>query len=137
SPPSPRRPRSSPRRRAPRSRPAPPRGGTYRPRRSAPRRPQPENAPAAPFFPGGRNPRFQTLKGQTMRHLLATAAACALTAVSIVTAHAHATLEKAEAAPGSYKAVIRIPHGCDGQPTETVRVEVPEGYIGVKPQPKA
>lgn len=72
-----------------------------------------------------------------MRHLLATAAACALTAVSIVTAHAHATLEKAEAAPGSYKAVIRIPHGCDGQPTETVRVEVPEGYIGVKPQPKA
>lgn len=72
-----------------------------------------------------------------MRHLLATAAAGALTAVSIVTAHAHATLEKAEAAPGSYKAVIRIPHGCDGQPTDTVRVEVPEGYIGVKPQPKA
>lgn len=73
-----------------------------------------------------------------MRHLLIQfAAATALSALSIATAHAHATLEKAEAAPGGYKAVVRIGHGCDGQPTHTVRVEVPEGYIGVRPQPKA
>jgi uncharacterized protein YcnI/copper(I)-binding protein len=73
-----------------------------------------------------------------MRHLfLQFAAATALTAASLATANAHATLEKAEAAPGAYKAVIRIGHGCDGQPTRSVRVEVPEGYVGVRPQPKA
>lgn len=76
-----------------------------------------------------------------MRHLLATAAAGALTAIALATAHtpaqAHASLETREAPPGGYKAVIRIPHGCDGQPTNSVRVEVPEGYINVKPQPKA
>lgn len=72
-----------------------------------------------------------------MRYLLATAAAAALTAVSIGSAQAHASLEKREAAPGGYKAVIRIPHGCDGQPTTAIRVELPEGYIDAKPQPKA
>lgn len=73
-----------------------------------------------------------------MRHLvLQFAAAAALTAASVASASAHATLETAAAGPGGYKAVVRIPHGCDGQPTHTVRVEVPEGYIGVKPMPKA
>lgn len=73
-----------------------------------------------------------------MRHLLIQfAAATALSAISVAAVHAHASLEKAEAAPGSYKAVVRIGHGCDGQPTHSVRVEVPEGYIGVRPQPKA
>ncbi len=49
----------------------------------------------------------------------------------------HATLETTEAVSGSaYKAVIRIGHGCEGSPTLTVRVKVPEGLIGVKPMPK-
>ncbi|WP_295559357.1 DUF1775 domain-containing protein [uncultured Hyphomicrobium sp.] len=53
-------------------------------------------------------------------------------------AHAHVGLEKAETERGkSYKAVFKIPHGCDGSPTHTVRVEIPEGFIGVKPMPKA
>lgn len=52
-------------------------------------------------------------------------------------AHAHVSLEQREAAKGaSYKAVIKVPHGCDGEATHTVRVEIPEGYIGVKPMPK-
>lgn len=73
-----------------------------------------------------------------MRHLfIQFAAATALTALSLGTAAAHATLEKGEAAPGSYKAVVRIGHGCDGQPTNSVRIEVPEGYIDARPQPKA
>lgn len=73
-----------------------------------------------------------------MRHLFTQfAAATALTAASLGTAGAHATLDTSEAAPGGYKAVVRIGHGCDGQPTNAVRVEVPEGYIGVRPQPKA
>ncbi len=73
-----------------------------------------------------------------MRHsFIQFAAATALTALSLGTANAHATLEPREAAPGSYKAVIGIGHGCDGQPTNAVRIEVPEGYVGVRPQPKA
>jgi uncharacterized protein YcnI len=35
-----------------------------------------------------------------------------------------------------YRAVLSIPHGCDGSATVKVRVVVPEGMIGVKPMPK-
>lgn len=52
-------------------------------------------------------------------------------------AFAHSTLETGEAALGStYKAVFRVPHGCDGKPTIAVRVAIPEGVIAVKPMPK-
>lgn len=52
-------------------------------------------------------------------------------------AFAHITLETQEAAVGSiYKAVLRVPHGCDGKATIAVRVQIPEGVIGVKPMPK-
>ena len=64
------------------------------------------------------------------------AAACALAAASITAALAHASLEKGEASPGSYKAALKIPHGCDGQPTHTVRLKVPQGYVDVKPMAK-
>lgn len=51
---------------------------------------------------------------------------------------AHVTLEVQEAPQKStYKAVLRIPHGCDGEATKTVRVQIPEGVIAVKPMPKA
>src|SRR3546814_20751607 len=54
------------------------------------------------------------------------------------TAQAHVTLEQPEAAAGStYKAVVRVPHGCEGEATLKVRVQIPEGFIYVKPQPKA
>ncbi len=50
---------------------------------------------------------------------------------------AHATLETITASPGSaYKGVVRIGHGCNGTATITVRVKIPEGVTGVKPQPK-
>lgn len=52
-------------------------------------------------------------------------------------ASAHASLERAEAQPGSFKAVMRIPHGCDGQATHTVTIGLPEGFIDAKPMPKA
>lgn len=53
-------------------------------------------------------------------------------------AFAHVSFETAQAAPNStYKAVLRIPHGCDGKPTLKVRVRIPEGIIAVKPMPKA
>ena len=52
-------------------------------------------------------------------------------------ASAHVTLERQEAPVGSsYKAVLRVPHGCGGSPTTAIRVRVPAGIIGVKPMPK-
>ena len=64
-------------------------------------------------------------------------AATALVAAGIATASAHMTLERGEAAVGStYKAVFRVPHGCDGSATTAVTVRIPEGVISVKPQPK-
>ncbi|WEF24848.1 DUF1775 domain-containing protein [Paracoccus sp. S3-43] len=50
---------------------------------------------------------------------------------------AHATLEVQQAPVGStYKAVLRVPHGCGDQATHTVRVQIPEGFYNVKPMPK-
>ena len=69
-----------------------------------------------------------------------------LLAVSLITlaaaglaepAAAHISLENQEAAPDSnYKAVLRVPHGCDGAATTAVRVQIPEGLIVAKPMPK-
>lgn len=53
------------------------------------------------------------------------------------TAIAHVTLEAQQAVAGSYyKAVVRVPHGCDGTPTIKVRVRIADGITSVKPQPK-
>jgi periplasmic copper chaperone A len=50
---------------------------------------------------------------------------------------AHVTLEKEEApAESTYKAVLRVGHGCEGHPTTAIRVRIPEGMIAVKPMPK-
>lgn len=58
-------------------------------------------------------------------------------AVGTGTAFAHVTLETGEAAVGStYKAVLRVPHGCEGKATTAIRVKIPEGFIAVKPMPK-
>ena len=52
-------------------------------------------------------------------------------------AGAHATLETTEApAASTYKAVIRVGHGCDGSATTAIRVRIPEGVVAVKPMPK-
>jgi uncharacterized protein YcnI len=59
-------------------------------------------------------------------------------ALSATAAFAHITLETAEAPVGSsYKAVLRVPHGCAGAPTNAVRLQIPEGVISAKPMPKA
>ena len=53
-------------------------------------------------------------------------------------AAAHVTLEGKQAAVGSYyKAVFAVPHGCAGSATTRIRVQIPDGVIGVKPMPKA
>lgn len=61
-------------------------------------------------------------------------AICALPAF----AFAHASFEVKEVTPNStYKAVIRIPHGCGDKATVAVSVSLPEGAIKAKPMPKA
>lgn len=65
-------------------------------------------------------------------------AVATLPLAAIVPAFAHSTLEVQQAAIGSsYKAVLRVPHGCGTDATHTVRVQIPEGFYNVKPMPKA
>jgi len=67
------------------------------------------------------------------RHCLAAAGSLALATI----ASAHVTLATSEAPiGGSYKALFQVGHGCEGSPTVKIRVQIPEGVIAVKPQPK-
>jgi copper(I)-binding protein/uncharacterized protein YcnI len=50
---------------------------------------------------------------------------------------AHATLEQKEARAGATtKITLRIPHGCKGEATHTVRLSLPDGFYAAKPMPK-
>ncbi|HEX6011405.1 MAG TPA: DUF1775 domain-containing protein [Geminicoccaceae bacterium] len=72
-----------------------------------------------------------------MEHVRRAALAAALLPVAGGVASAHVTLETEQAPAGStYKAVLRVPHGCEGKPTTAIRVKIPEGMIAVKPMPK-
>jgi periplasmic copper chaperone A len=65
-------------------------------------------------------------------------AAIFITGFAIPRAAAHVSLANAETAPNStYRAVLRVPHGCDGAATTSVRVQIPEGVIAARPMPKA
>lgn len=66
---------------------------------------------------------------------------CAAAALAIAVsapADAHITLEKQEAEVGStYRAVLRVPHGCGEEASHTIRVQIPDGFYNVKPMPHA
>lgn len=69
-----------------------------------------------------------------MTRLLPIALALAAVATS---AEAHISLETGEAPVGSsYKAVLRVPHGCDGEATVKIQIKLPDGLISAKPMPK-
>ena len=54
------------------------------------------------------------------------------------TAFSHIVLdEKSAPAGSSYKAVFQVGHGCQGSATTGVTVQIPAGFQGVKPYPKA
>jgi periplasmic copper chaperone A len=73
----------------------------------------------------------------TINRIAGALGAAALACLPVTAAFAHATLENQSASVGStYKAVMRIGHGCEGSPTLKVRVQIPEGVIAVKPMPK-
>jgi uncharacterized protein YcnI len=72
---------------------------------------------------------------------LVTGALRALVVLSLAlpafSAQAHVTLEARQAPADSYyKAVLRVGHGCKDSPTVRLRVRIPDGVTGVKPQPK-
>jgi len=70
-----------------------------------------------------------------MNTKLLTAVAIGLLASSW--AQAHVTLAPREARTGApYRAVLGVTHGCEDAPTIRLRVQIPEGVIGVKPMPK-
>ena len=51
---------------------------------------------------------------------------------------AHVVLDPPSAPAGSTaKAALRVSHGCEGAPTTGVVVQIPAGFQGAKPQPKA
>jgi uncharacterized protein YcnI len=68
-----------------------------------------------------------------IRSILLGVAGAAISTASL----AHITLEARQAPVGaSYKAVLRVPHGCDGTATTSLRVKIPEGIVSIKPMPK-
>ncbi len=79
-----------------------------------------------------------TIHFRTVQRPLSGSALAALTLLTTQSiAFAHVTLATGEARTGTYyKAVLQVPHGCDGTATQSIRVQIPEGVIGVKPMPK-
>ena len=66
------------------------------------------------------------------------ARACALVvALSPAIAAAHMVVDPAEAPAGDFfKAAFRVTHGCQGTPTISVTIRIPDGVLGAKPQAK-
>ena len=63
-------------------------------------------------------------------------AACVLLATAQA-ASSHVVLDQTRAPAGSsYRAVLRVGHGCDGLPTTGISVRLPPGVQGAKPMPK-
>jgi periplasmic copper chaperone A len=70
------------------------------------------------------------------RHRTATLVAPAL-CLFTTAALAHVELEGREARiDASYRAVFKVPHGCNGSPTVKLRVQIPAGVVEVTPTPK-
>jgi len=58
--------------------------------------------------------------------------------VSVSSSFSHVVLaDQAALANTSYRATLRVGHGCDGSPVTALRVIIPAGFTGAKPMPKA
>ncbi len=57
---------------------------------------------------------------------------------SVSSSFSHVVLaDQAALAGTSYRATLRVGHGCDGSPVTALRVTIPNGFTGAKPMPKA
>ncbi len=64
-------------------------------------------------------------------------ALCALS-ITASSAFSHVTLDQQQVeANTTYKAILRVGHGCEGLPTTVLRVQIPAGFLNPKPMPKA
>ena len=73
-----------------------------------------------------------------MKHILRLMALGLSAMVCASAAWAHIVLAEPQAVAGSYyKATLRVGHGCNGSATQELVVQVPAGFQGAKPQPKA
>ena len=53
------------------------------------------------------------------------------------TSMAHVVLAEPTAAAGSYyRATFKVGHGCDGASTTAISVNIPDGFVNIKPMPK-
>lgn len=69
------------------------------------------------------------------RPLLMTAATLAATLLVAGPASAHVSATPSEGASGGYaRFAFRVPHGCDGAPTDEVAIQMPAGVVSVKPE---
>lgn len=83
---------------------------------------------------------MRTFKTNVAKAILGTLAAAAAIITTAGTANAHATLQLYGSTPtaGGYGHMfLRVPHGCDGAATDTIKVQIPAGFTSVKPQAKA
>ncbi len=63
-------------------------------------------------------------------------AACALLS-GVGASFGHVTLQDPAAAAGaSYRAALRVGHGCEGASSTEIRVTIPAGFNGTQPMPK-
>lgn len=71
-----------------------------------------------------------------MRRPLAFAAATAAATVLVAfPAAAHVSVTPSDAAAGGYATLaFSVPHGCDGESTNTIEVAIPAGVVSVKPE---
>lgn len=70
----------------------------------------------------------------TLRAVLCGAA---IAAAANTPARAHVTLDTPQAPALAYlRIAARVPHGCEGAATTSLRLQIPEGVTAVKPQPK-
>ena len=73
-----------------------------------------------------------------MIRIASRAALAAASALAIASpAMAHMSFETAQSAPGEqFRGVLVLPHGCDGAPTDTIRVTLPHGFTDVSAEAK-
>lgn len=76
---------------------------------------------------------MSVIRRATVAHILA-----CLAGLAALPAAAHVTFETAEVrADATVKFVARVPHGCSGEATHTVQIDLPAGLLDAKPMPKA
>jgi uncharacterized protein YcnI len=72
-----------------------------------------------------------------MRLFYSAAAAALLVGLAAGNAAAHVTANPNQATADSwFRTALRVSHGCEGTPTVTVRVKMPDGVLSVRPEMK-